>query len=128
VKVEVASVSAPEFTNALKFYDEKKNHLDDRPNKSSVPVYRFNFVCLDDSLAKSNKFAEVWVFSYDGNGSDFVERVHLEDLNEFSNYAEESRFFSERIEGVLNSHHVKMTVEVLADGKGNRILRALHVA
>lgn len=128
MKVEVASVSAPEFTNALKFYDEKKNHLDERPSKGTVPVYRFNFVALDDSVAKANKFSEIWVFSYDGNGGDFVERVHLEDLNEFSNYAEESRFYSQRIEDILNAQHVKMTVEVLSDGKGNRILRALHVA
>jgi hypothetical protein len=128
VKVEVASASATDFTSALKFYDEKKNVLDDKPNKNSVPVYRFNFVCLDDSVAKGNKFAEIWIFSHDGNGSDFVERVHLGDLNEFSNYAEEGSYFKERIENILNAHHVKMTVEVLSDGKGNRILRALHVA
>lgn len=57
VKVEVASVSATDFSSALKFYDEKKNSLDDKPTKNSVPVYRFNFVCLDDSVAKGNKFA-----------------------------------------------------------------------
>ena len=128
MKVEVALASATDFASALKFYDEKKNMIDDRPNKNSVPVYRFNFVCLDESVAKGNKFAEIWVFSYDGNGSDFVERVQLGDLNEFSNYAEESSYFKERIENILNAHHVKMTVEVLSDGKGNRILRALHVA
>lgn len=128
MKVEVAGVSASDFAGALKFYDEKSNKLEDRPSKNSQPVYRFNFVCLDDSVAKGNKFAEVWLFSYDGNGADFVERVHLEDLNEFSNYAEESRFFSQRIEDVLNAHHVKMTVEVLSDGKAGRLLRALHVA
>jgi hypothetical protein len=127
VKVEVASASATDFSSALKFYEEKKNSLDDKPTKNSVPVYRFNFVCLDDSVAKGNKFAEIWLFSYDGAGSDFVERVQLEDLNEFSNYAEENRFFSERIESILNAHTVKMTVEVLSDGKNGRIFRALHV-
>lgn len=55
--MEVASVSATDFSSALKFYDEKKNSLDDKPTKNSVPVYRFNFVCLDDSVAKGNKFA-----------------------------------------------------------------------
>lgn len=77
VKVEVASISASDFVAALKFYDEKKNHLEERPGKGLVPVYRFNFVCLDESVAKGNKFTEVWLFSFDGNGSDFVERVHL---------------------------------------------------
>ncbi len=128
MKVEVASSSATEFSSALKFYDEKNNQLDDRPKKNSIPVYRFNLVCLDDSVSKGNKFTEVWVFSYDGNGSDFVERVHIDDLNEFSNYTEESRYFSQRIEEILNAESVKMTVEVLGDGKGNRMLRALHVA
>lgn len=56
-----------------------------------------------------------------------MERVNLEDLNEFSNYTEESRYFNSRIEEILNSEFVKMTVEVLSDGKGNRILRALNV-
>jgi hypothetical protein len=83
---------------------------------------------LDDSVSKNHKFSEIWVFSYDGQGSDFVERVNLEDLNEFSNYTEESKYFSRRIESILNSQHVKMTVEVLSDGKGNRMLRALHVS
>lgn len=51
----------------------------------------------------------------------------MEDLNEFSNYTEESRYFTNRVEDILNSEFVKMTVEVLSDGKGNRILRALSV-
>jgi hypothetical protein len=127
VKVEVASSSATDFASALKFYDEKNNLLDDRPKKNSIPVYRFNFVCLDESVSKGNKFAEVWVFSYDGNGSDFVERLQIDDLNEFSNFTEENRYFVQRIEEILNAQSVKMTVEVLGDGKGNRMLRALHV-
>ena len=57
-----------------------------------------------------------------------MERVQLEDLNEFSNYTEESKYYARRIESILNSQAVKMTVEVLADGKGSRILRALHVS
>jgi hypothetical protein len=83
---------------------------------------------LDDSVSKTHKFSEIFVFSYDGQGSDFVDRVNLEDLNEFSNYTEESKYFSKRIESILNSQYVKMTVEVLSDGKSNRILRALHVS
>lgn len=73
----MASVSANEFIGALKFYNEKKNELVDSPKKDASPVYRLNFVCLDDSVAKSNKFTEIWLFSYDGSGSDFVERVQL---------------------------------------------------
>lgn len=127
VKVEVAAVSTHDFSSALRFYDEKKNILEDKPGKNNVPVYKFNFVCLDESVSKGSKFAEVWMFSYDGNGADFVERVHLDDLNEFSNYTEESRYFGERIESILNAGSVKMTVEVMGDGKNNRVLRALHV-
>lgn len=78
-------------------------------------------------MAKNNKFSEIWLFSYDGKGSDFVKRVSLHDLNEFSNYVEESRYFNKRIEELLNAETVKMTVEVLSDGKGNRMFRALTV-
>ena len=63
MKVEVASVSASEFTGALRFYNEKKNELTDSPKKEAAPVYRLNFVCLDDSVAKSKKFSEIWLFS-----------------------------------------------------------------
>lgn len=72
--------------------------------------------------------AEIWLFSHDGKGGDFVERVNLDDLNEFSNYNEENKYFKDRVEDLLNADQVKMTVEVLSDGKGNRILRALTVS
>jgi hypothetical protein len=120
-------VSTSDFVQALKFYDEKKNALSDSQRKDTTPVYKFNFVCLDESLQKSGKFTEIWVFSYDGKGGDFVNRVNLGDLNEYSNYNAESRYFSNRVEEVLNAESVKMTVEVLSDGKGNRVLRALSV-
>ena len=94
--------------------------MSDAQRKDTVPVYRFNFICLDDSVSKNNKFSEVWLFSHDGKGSDFVDRVKLGDLNEFSNYNAESKYFSNRINEILNSETVKMTVEVLSDGKGNR--------
>jgi len=125
--VEVAATSTNEFTQALKFYDEKKNLVIDSQKAGSLPVYKFNFVCLDESVSKSNKFTEIWVFSYDGKGADFVKRVNLHDLNEFSNYVEESRYFLQRVEELLNAETVRMTVEVLSDGKGNRLFRALTV-
>ena len=56
-----------------------------------------------------------------------MNRVKLSDLNEFSNYNSEGKYFHNRIEEILNSETVKMTVEVLSDGKGNRVLRALSV-
>lgn len=127
VKVEVASSSTNEFSQALKFYDEKKNALVDAQRKDTIPVYKFNLVCFDDSLTKKNQFADIWLFSHDGKGADFAPRVHLEDLNEFSNYHEENKYFSNRVEDLLNAEQVKMTVEVLADPKGNRMLRALTV-
>ena len=125
MKVEVAGVSTAEFVNALKFYDEKKNVISDAQRKDTVPVYKFNFVCFDESL--KGKFSEIWLFSYDGKGGDFVNRVKLSDLNEFSNYNAEGKYFGNRVEEVLNAEHVKMTVEVLSDGKGSRTLRALSV-
>lgn len=123
--MEVASSSATEFSQALKFYDQSKNQLVDAQRKDTRPIYKFNLVCMDESL--KGKFAEIWLFSHDGKGGDFVDRVNLDDLNEFSNYNEENRYFSNRIEDLLNADSVKMTVEVLADGKGNRIFRALTV-
>ena len=65
---------------------------------------------MDESLAKNNRFSEIWLFSHDGKGSDFVNRVKLSDLNEFSNYTAENKYFKNRIEEVLNSESVKMTV------------------
>ena len=127
MRVEVASVSTSDFVQALKFYDDKKNAISDAQRKDTAPVYKFNFVCLDESLVKSHKFCEIWLFSFDGKGGDFVNRIKLNDLNEFSNYTAEGKYFSTRVEEVLNSETVKMTVEVLSDGKGNRTLRALSV-
>lgn len=98
----------------------------DAQRKDTRPVYKFNLVCLDESL--KGKVAEIWLFSHDGKGGDFVERVNLDDLNEFSNYNEENKYFKDRVEDLLNADQVKMTVEVLSDGKGNRILRALTVS
>ncbi len=127
MKVEVAATSTSEFVQALKFYDDKKNQLSDSQKTGLQPVYKFNFVAIDESQAKANKFTEIWLFSYDGKGGDFVKRVNLHDLNEFSNYAEESRYFTKRIDELLNAETVRMTVEVLSDGKGNRLFRALTV-
>jgi len=110
VKVEVASVSTHNFVNALSHYDEKKRTLSETPKKDTAPIYKFNFACLDESVAKNNKFSEIWLFSFDGKGSDFVERVNLTDLNEYSNYTEEGKYFDKRIEDILNADYVKMTV------------------
>lgn len=93
----MAGSSTNDFVQALKFYDEKKNIISDAQEKDTIPVYKFNFVCFDESLSKNHKFSEIWLFSYDGKGGDFANRVKLEDLNEFSNYAEESRFFNNRV-------------------------------
>ena len=54
--MEVAGASTTDFVQALKFYDEKKNTISDAQKKDNVPVYKFNFVCLDESVAKNNKF------------------------------------------------------------------------
>lgn len=70
---------------------------------------------------------EIWLFSYDGQGSDFVERVDLGQLNEFSTLKQENLLYERRFNEVLESDNVKMTVEVLSDGKSNRAFRALNI-
>ena len=70
---------------------------------------------------------EIWLFSYDGQGSDFVERVDLGQLNEFSTLKQENLLYERRFNEILESDNVKMTVEVLSDGKSNRAFRALNI-
>lgn len=67
------------------------------------------------------------MFSYDGQGADFVERVDLNQLNEFSTLKQENLLYEKRFSEILESDNVKMTVEVLSDGKENRAFRALNV-
>lgn len=83
-KCEIASISANDFSSAVKYYDPKKNTLSDSPKKDAIPIYKVMLLGLDESVSKGNKFVELWVFSYDGKGSNFVERINLPDLNEFS--------------------------------------------
>ena len=87
MKVEVASSSAENFEHAVRFYDAKRNALEDKRKKDTQPIYRFNLVCLDESTSKKNQFSEIWLFSHDGQGSDFVNRVRLEDLSELTNFS-----------------------------------------
>lgn len=79
VKCEIFSISAATFVAAVKYYDSKKNQLLDTPHKGTEPVYKLSLMCQDASL--KNKFAEVWVFSYDGKGSNFVKGLNLKELN-----------------------------------------------
>lgn len=122
-------MSARTFKEAVKYYDAKKNTTSDNPNDSSVPVYKFMLSCQDDSI-RNNKNAslnDIWLFSYDGQGTDFVERVELSQLNDFSTLKQETLLWERRYNEVLESDSVKMTVEVLNDGKGNRAFRALNI-
>lgn len=58
----------------MKYYDVKKNTVNDNISDSSVPVYKILFSCQDDSIknSKTNKLNDIWLFSYDGQGGDFV--------------------------------------------------------
>ena len=129
IRCEVFNVSARTFKEAVKYYDAKKNTVSDNPSDVLVPVYKILLSCQDDSIRnnKNNSLNDIWLFSYDGQGSDFVERVDLSQLNEFSTFKQESLLFERRYSEVLESDSVKMTVEVLNDGKGNRAFRALNV-
>jgi hypothetical protein len=75
VKAEIFSISAATFVAAVKYYDSKKNQLYDTSHKGTEPVYKISLMCQDSSL--KNKFAEIWVFSYDGKGGNFVTGLNL---------------------------------------------------
>ena len=125
VKCEIFSISASSFSGAVKYFDAKKNQLYDAPHKGTEPIYKLYFLCQDGSL--KNKFAEIWVFSYDGKGSNFVNNVNLADLNEFTSMQEEETLYKKRYNELLESESVVMMVECLVDGKGNRLLRAVDI-
>jgi hypothetical protein len=42
--------------------------------------------CQDDSIRndKNNKINDIWLFTYDGQGADFVDRVDLGQLSDLS--------------------------------------------
>ena len=67
-------MSAKSFKEAVKYYDAKKNTVNDNISDSSVPVYKILFSCQDDSIKnnKANKLNDIWLFSYDGQGGAFV--------------------------------------------------------
>lgn len=92
--------TAKDFKSAVKFYDAKKNTVFDTAHDGAVPVYKFQLQCQDSSIRndKNNKFSDIWVFSNDGQGSDFVERVKLGDLNEFSSWKQEGALFDQRLD------------------------------
>lgn len=129
IRCEVFNVSAKTFKEAVKHYDVKKNSVSDNSNDNTTPVYKVILSCQDDSIRnnKTNSLNDIWLFSYDGQGSDFVDRVELSQLNEFSTLKQENILFEKRYNEILESDNVKMTVEVLNDGKGNRTFRALNV-
>lgn len=122
-------MSAKTFQEAVKYYDPKKNTVSDAVKDNTKPVYKILLSCQDDSIRndKSPKLNEIWLFSYDGQGADFVERVDLAQLNEFSTLKQENLLYERRYNEVLESDCVKMTVEVLSDGKSNRAFRALNI-
>ena len=125
IKAEVFSISAATFVAAVKYYDHKKNQLFDTSHKGTEPVYRISLMCQDSSL--KNKFAEVWIFSHDGKGANFVKGVNLNELNEYSSTVQEDNLYHRRYDELLEAENVIMMVECLNDGKGNRLLRVVDI-
>lgn len=82
VRGEIFSISAASFVSAVKYFDTKKNQLFDTAHKGTEPVYKLSLQVQDSSLG--NKFAEVWIFTHDGKGANFVRGLNLTELNEFS--------------------------------------------
>ena len=70
---------------------------------------------------------DIWLYSHDGQGSDFIDRISLEHLNDYSSMKQEQALYERRHNEILEAESVKMTIEVLSDGKGNRAFRALNV-
>jgi hypothetical protein len=126
VKCEVFSISANSFVAAVKYYDSKKNQLLDTSHKGTEPVYKLSLMCQDSSLQKG-QFAEIWIFSFDGKGGNFVNGLNLKELNEYSSTVQEDALFHQRYDELLEAENVVMMVECLTDGKGNRLLRAVDI-
>lgn len=103
IRCEVFNVSAKIFQEAVKYYDPKKNSVSDSAKDNTKPVYKILLSCQDDSIRndKNQKLNEIWLFSYDGQGSDFVERVDLGQLNEFSTLKQENLLYERRFNEVL---------------------------
>ena len=110
----------------MKYYDAKKNVLHDSHKKDSVPVYKLMLLARDHSLAEK-KAAELWVFSHDGKCSNFVPKVDLKDLSEYSSLVQEESLYEERYNDLLEAESVKMTVECLSDGKDIKMFRVVKV-
>lgn len=125
VKGEVFSISANSFVSAVKYFDSKKNVIFDTAHKGTEPIYKLSLQVQDSSLG--NKFAEIWIFSYDGKGSNFVRGVNLNELNEYSSTVQEDNLFHKKYDELLEAESVALLVEVLNDGKNNRLLRAIEI-
>lgn len=68
-------------------------------------MYKVAFSCQDDSIKndKKDKLADIWLYSYDGQGSDFVDRVSLTQLSEFSTLKQENVFYERKYNEILES-------------------------
>ena len=110
----------------MKYYDPKKNVLQDSNKKDTVPVYKLMMLGRDSSLTEK-KAVEFWVFSHDGKCSNFVPKVDLKELSEYSSMVQEESLYEDRYNELLEAENVKMTVECLADGKGNKMWRVIKV-
>lgn len=74
IRTEVFNISAKTFKEAVKHYDAKKNSVSDTASANTVPVYKVVLSCQDDSIrnSKNASLSDIWLFSYDGQGADFV--------------------------------------------------------
>ena len=80
-----------------------------------------------DSSLSEKKAVEFWIFSHDGKCSDFVPKVNLLDLSEYSSLVQEESLYEERYNNLLEAESVKMTVECLTDGKGVKLFRVIKI-
>ena len=80
------------YKEAVGYYDDKKNTISANASKGTYPVYKICLSCLDcvdKSVTKreSNLF-NLWIYSFDGLGNDFLPNFNLEDQNDLSTGSE----------------------------------------
>lgn len=99
VKCEVFSIGSKTFKEAIKYYNPIKNQTFDSPSDQTIPVYKFLLSCQDDST--QNKLNDIWIYSYDGQGSDLIDKISLEYLNEFSSLKQENALYEKKYNAIL---------------------------
>lgn len=99
VKCEVLDVSPKTFKDAVRNYDPYSNKLLANRNESTRSVYNVRLLLKDASLPETTVF-ESYLFSWDGQGSEFVPGVDLQNIG-VSSLKNESKLYQDRLNQLL---------------------------